>query len=310
MLSRRNIRIKVLQSLFMMGRDPELTAAEAMAYYRRALDRSQILYLFNLLTLIKVTEFAKEDTERKHAKYLPTEDDKNFSDKLYSNSSVQALVKEQDLLDLFQKNNLESLLDEDTSRKYYKSFAKLSKYKNYVYNGKDAADDREILLHLYKHLTKQELFEESVEDHFPTWEDDKSLIVGAMKKTIKALPDTPELYRTFRPDYEAGVEFGEALLDMVLQRNEELEKLIGPALENWEIDRVANIDMLFLKMAICEFTDFQTIPTKVTLNEYVELSKLYSTDKSKDFINGILDKLVKQLLEEGKIVKTGRGLVD
>ncbi len=310
MLSRRNIRIKVLQSLFMMGRDPELTAPEALAYYRSALDRSQVLYLYNLLTLIKVTEFAREDTERKHSKYLPTDEDKKFSDKLFSNRSIQALLKEEDLQDLFKKNELESLLDEDTSRKFYKTFAKLAKYKQYVYQGKSDADDREILLQLYKHLTKQELFEESVEDHFPTWEDDKSLIVGAMKKTIKALPDTPELYRTFRPDYEAGVEFGEALLDMVLQRSQDLEKIIGPALENWEIDRVANIDMLFLKMAICEFTDFPTIPTKVTLNEYVELSKLYSTDKSKDFINGILDKLVRQLDEEGKIKKTGRGLVD
>ncbi len=136
------------------------------------------------------------------------------------------------------------------------------------------------------------------------------MIIGAMKKTIKALPDTPELYRTFRPDYEAGVEFGEGLLDMVVARNDELESIIGPALENWEMDRVANIDMLFLKMAICEFTSFPTIPTKVTLNEYVELSKLYSTDKSKDFINGILDKLLKQFTEEGKIQKTGRGLVD
>ena len=310
MLSRRNIRIKVLQSLYMMGRDPELTAKEAMAYYRNALDRSQVLYLFNLLSLIKVTEFAKEDTARKRAKYLPTEEDKKFSDKLYSNDAIQALIKEEDLQELFQKNKLEELLDEDTSRKYYKSFAKLVKYKTYVYQSKDHQDDRDILLHLYKHLTKEELFEESIEDHFPTWEDDKSLIVGAMKKTIKALPDTPELYRTFRPDYEAGVEFGEALLDMVLERSEELEGIIGPALENWEIDRVANIDMLFLKMAICEFTDFQTIPTKVTLNEYVELAKLYSTDKSKDFINGILDKLLKQLGEEGKIKKSGRGLVE
>ena len=262
MLSRRNIRIKVLQSLYMLGRDPDLTAEEAMAYYRESLDRSQSLYLFNLLNLIRTTDFSTEDTERKHAKYLPSEDDKNFSNKLFSNTCIQALVDEEDLQLLFKKRALHDLLDEDTVRKYYKSFAKLPEYKTYVYHAQSPKEDREILLRLYKHLTKQELFEESMEDHFPTWEDDKSLIIGAMKKTIKALPDTPEMYRTFRPDYEACVEFGEALLDMVAKDDGKLEKVIGPALENWEVDRVANIDMLFLKMAICEFIHFVTIPTK------------------------------------------------
>ncbi len=310
MLSRRNIRIKVLQSLYMMGRDQELEFDDVVSFYRTALEKSQELYLFNLLNLIKTTEFSTEDTERKQAKYLPSEEDKKFSNKLYTNPCIQALVQEDDLQDLLSEKQLPALIDEDTIRKYYKSFAKSRKYKQYVYNGSKVDEDREILLALYKHLVKEELFDESMEDHFASWEDDKSLIVGAMKKTIKALPETPEMYRTFRPDYEAGVEFGESLLEIVVKEDGQLESLIGPALENWEVDRVANIDMILLKMAICEFLNFPTIPTKVTLNEYVELAKLYSTDKSKDFINGILDKLLKELEDGGKVKKSGRGLVD
>ncbi len=310
MLSRRNIRIKVLQALYMIGRDPELDTEYALNFYRQALDRSQELYLFNLLNLIKIAELAIEDTERKASKYLPSESDKKFTAKLYTNSAMQALVKEPDLQLVFKKKGIDSLIQEDTVRKFYKSFAKGEEYKNYVLNEKGTESDRQILLELYKHLTKEELFEETMDDYFPTWEDDKSLIVGAVKKTIKALPESPELFRTFRPDYEAGVEFGENLLVQVIEKDNEYEKLISPALDNWEVDRVANIDMILLKMAICEFMIFPSIPTKVTLNEYVELSKVYSTDKSKDFINGILDKLMKDLYEQGAIKKTGRGLAE
>jgi len=310
MLSRRNIRIKVLQALYMVGRDPELGTDEALDFYRQSLDRSQQLYLFNLLNLIKTTESSVEDTERKQSKYLPSEDDKHFTAKLFTNSSIQALAKEPDLQLIFKKKGIDNLIDEDTVRKFYKSFAKLPEYKEYVLNRNGVEQDREILLSLYKHLLKEELFVETMDDNFPTWEDDKSLIVGAMKKTIKALPESPELFRTFRPDYEAAVEFGENLLSQVIEEDQKFIEIIAPALDNWDVDRVANIDMILLKMALCEFLSFPSIPTKVTLNEYVELSKVYSTDKSKDFVNGILDKLLKDLGAQGVIKKSGRGLED
>ncbi len=308
MLSRRNIRIKVLQVLYMMDRDIEVSAEDGLQYYRASLDRSQDLYLFNLYILLSTTECAKEDAQKKLTKYLPSEEDKRFSARLYLNSSTQALVKEPDLQESFQKRQFQKLLDADIVRKFYRGFAKTPPYVPYVLESKSDEADREILLDLYKYLAKDEVFEETMDDHFPTWEDDKSLIVGAIKKTIKALPQSPELFRTFRPDYEAAVEFGEGLLQDVIDKQDEYEQRIGPALENWEIDRVAAIDMVLLKMAISEFLNCQTIPTKVTLNEYVELSKMYSTDKSKDFVNGILDKLMKDLQAEGLIEKKGRGL--
>ncbi len=310
MLSRRNIRIKVLQALYMMGRDPMVDDEAALEFYRERLENSRDLYLFNLFNLIKTTEFAVEDTERKHSKYLPSEEDKKFSAKLYENRSVQALLAEEDLEAIFLKKDLKRLVEEDNLRKYYKGFAKTDAYRTYVLSEEGDTYDRKILLELYKYLNKEDLYTETMDDHFATWEDDKSLIVGAMKKTIKSLPDTPELYRTFRPDYEAAVEFGENLLAIVAGEGDEFEKLIEPALENWDLDRVANIDMIFLKMALCEFLKFPTIPTKVTLNEYVELAKLYSTDKSKEFVNGILDKLLNDLNEKKMIEKTGRGLAE
>ena len=300
----------MLQSLFMMGRDPEVSPEEAVTSYRNSLDSSQSLYLFNLFNIIKTAEFALEDTERKRAKYLPSDEDKKFTAKLYENEVIQALVRETHLQEVFEEKGLSDLLEEDTARNYYKTFAKTDEYKKYVQNEDGLESHREAVLSMYRLLVKSEIFEENMEDHFPTWEDDRSLIIGAVKKTVKALPQTPELYRTFRPDYEAAVEFGEAMLSQVIEDHKGLEGIIAPALENWDIERVANIDMILLKMALCEFLHFSSIPTKVTLNEYVEISKMYSTDKSKDFINGILDKLMKQLKEEGKIQKSGRGLQD
>ena len=294
----------------MMGRDPEVTKDAALRFYEEKLDKSQELYLFNLLNLIKTTEPSIEDTERKKTKYLPSEEDKKFSSKIYHNDLIQALIKEDDLMLLFKKKNLGAYIDEDAIRNYYKSFAKTREYKDYVYHGEGDDAHREILLALFKHMIKSEVFQESMEDFYPTWEDDKSLIIGAIKKTVKALPDTPEMYRVFRPDYEASIEFGLTLLEKVIDEDSDLETTIAPHLENWEMDRVANIDMVLLKMGLVEFLGFPTIPTKVTLNEYVEISKMYSTDKSKDFINGILDKLMKVLGGEGKINKEGRGLID
>lgn len=285
-----------------------MTPGQAMAFYQQSLINSQELYLFNLITLLRVTEYAQEDFERKNNKYLPKEEDKNFTAKLFENDLVQSLYKNKDFRKLCDKKKLTKLVDEDSLRKHYKDFAATKEYKDYVYRQEGREADMQALLALFRFLSKDENYEEEVETNFPTWEDDKSLIIGAMKKTIKSLPETPELYLTFRPDYEASVEFGESMLSKVMETNNSLEELIDPALENWEMDRVAAIDMILLKMAICEFLYCETIPTKVTLNEYVELAKMYSTDKSKDFINGILDKMMKNLSEEGKISKSGRGL--
>ena len=132
-----------------------------------------------------------------------------------------------------------------------------------------------------------------------------------MKKTLKELPEVEAThFKAYYPDDETCKEFGEVLLTDTHKKDEELLKVIKPALENWDHERLAVIDMILLKMALVEFLECVTIPTKVTLNEYVEVSKMYSTPKSKDFINGILDKLLKDLEEEGKINKEGRGLVN
>lgn len=296
--------------LYMLGRDSQLKFSEALLQYNSNIRQSYELYLFNLLMLLRIAEFAERDAARRKSKLLPTEEDRAFVPKLATNEVIQSLFKNQALMAVFKRHKLEEKIDSDSLRKIYIEFLKEDEYKTYLSNSATTLDDHQnILLALYKFCLSNELFEEFMEDNYRNWIDDKSLIIGAIKKTIKALPSPVEnFYEEYKPDDETVKEFGESLMRNVYQNDGELLHLIEPVLKNWDAERVAIIDMILLKMALCELIDFPTIPTKVTLNEFVEISKLYSTDKSKDFINGILDRLMKQLNDQGKIHKTGRGL--
>ncbi len=200
-----------------------------------------------------------------------------------------------------KKYKLLSSVNQDMVRKLYSDFAATDEYKKYVYKlDYELADHQEIILSLYKFCSKHELFVDAIEDVFPNYIDDDSLIIGAMKKTLKKLPTPFNFYEEFIPDAETVEEYGTDLLYKITHLDKDLLEIIEPALQNWDAERVAILDMILLKMAICEFLYFPTIPTKVTINEYIDVSKMYSTPKSKDFINGILDRLLKKLVKEEK----------
>ncbi len=299
-----------MQMLYAMSRDPKSTFDDVLKNYRESVQQSFELYLYNLLYLMSVAKYALKDAERRSKKHLPSEEDKIFTPKLYMNDLVQAVVSNTKFNDLVRKFDLEKMVDEDGVRALYIDFAKTDEYKKYLSEENNPNDDRKVLLDLYKILIAKEMYNETMEDKYPLWGDDKSLIIGTVKKTIKALPESVEFCNTYKPQDETTVDFGEALLQNVHNKDKSLLEIIEPTLNNWDVDRVAIIDMISLKMALSELMIFPTIPTKVTINEFVEISKMYSTEKSKDFINGILDRLMKKLDKEGKIKKEGRGLID
>lgn len=311
MLSRRNVRIKVMQVLYSMSRDNKLDLNGVLRRYNSNIDKSFELYLFNLLVLGRIAGHAKQDRARKRAKLLPSEEDLAFTAKFCENPLVESLVENQNLSRLYKKYKLEGRIDKDMIRKFYGDFSKTEDYQEFIKQENSGQEDyKDILLKLFKHCISSETYEEYLDDNYSSWTDDKSLVIGAMKKTIKALPADDDFYQAYEPADETVKDFGETLLTRVVQEDEELLGIIEPTLRNWDADRVAIIDMILLKMALCELMYFPTIPTKVTLNEFVDISKIYSTEKSKDFINGILDRLMKQLETDGKINKIGRGLVD
>jgi N utilization substance protein B len=311
MLSRRSVRIKVMQLLYMLNRDEHLSFPDVLKEYNNGIWKAYELYIFQLHLLLKVTQYAEKDAANRAAKHLPTEGDKVFTPRLYSNPSVQSLANHIPFLNIVAKYKHNENIDEDHIRTLYQGFNELPEYKAYLeLENPSKEDDNKILLELYRFLVNHDVYLEMTEDRYNNWQDDESLVVGAMKKSLKALPTDGEFYKEFEPADETVSEFGEQLLRKTCQEDHTLFEHIEPTLKNWDADRVAILDMVMLKMALCELLFFPTIPTKVTLNEYVEISKVYSTDKSKDFINGILDRLMKKLLKEDKIVKEGRGLIE
>lgn len=307
MLSRRNVRVKVLQVLYSSNQDDLITLKESKKAYETSIQNTYSLYLLNLLQLLQISGYAKEDVKLRADKHLPTEEDEVFTPKLFENDIMQMVYSSEGFHELTRKDSLHKLLDNDITKRLYQEFSKSENYKNYILKADCSREDhRDILLDLYKSLTKNELFNEILDDHFANWQENKSLVVGAIKKTLKQEDDDKEFYNNYLPEKETVEDYGAELLHKYFQTEKELEVLIEPNLNNWEIDRVAVIDKILLKMALCEFLYFETIPTKVTLNEYVEISKAYSTPKSKEFINGILDKLKNLLTEEGRIHKVER----
>jgi len=300
-----------MQLLFSLSRDQELTYKEAEKRYWEVIDSTFNLYLYNIYVVQSITALAEVAEANKKSKHLPTEQDKLFSAKLYQNELILNLVENAKLQKKFSTLNFEAISNKDYFKKIYDGFAKTEEYLAYLAKESDNKAHLDIILELYRYCRKDEFFNELMEDNFANWIDDKSVVVGTFKKSVKVLPASdPKFYEVHFPDEETIKDFGSVLLKYTHKEDEELLKIIKPSLKNWDHERLAVLDMIVLKMAITELIHFPTIPTKVTLNEFVEVSKMYSTAKSKDFINGVLDKLMKDLVEEGKVKKEGRGLVD
>ena len=311
MLSRRSVRIKVMQLLYMLNRDEHLDFNGLVKDYNEGIWKTYELYIFQIYLLLRVTQYAEKDAAHRANKMLPNDDDRAFQPRLYANPCTQSLANHVDFLNVVAKYKANENVDEDHVRSLYLAFAETPEYKAYLALAEPTNEEHiKILLELYRFLTNHDLFVDMSEDRYNNWPDDESLVVGAMKKTLKTMPFQGAFFKEHEPNDETVREFGEQLLRKTCQEDRALFAHIEPTLKNWDADRVAILDMIMIKMALCELLHFPTIPTKVTLNEFVEISKVYSTDKSKDFINGILDRLMKKLVREEKIVKEGRGLIE
>lgn len=298
-----------MQLLFAVNRDEQLGFEEAKKRYWKSIQDTFGLFLLNLHVMIEVSRVSNMDMERRRSKHLPTEMDKRFSDKLFNNSLIKNLEINRELKKELTKFQFESSLNSDYFESIYSEFAKTKEYEKYISTECDNKDHLNIILELYRFCRQNDLFNEIMEDHYGTWQDDKSVVIGAIKKVLKDLPHAEEkFFLEFGPSDETVNEFGYNLFEKTYKSDELLQSYIEPTLKNWDADRLAILDMIILKMATCEFISFQSIPSKVTLNEYVDISKNYSTAKSKEFINGVLDKVLSELDSKGLVIKEGRGL--
>ena len=278
-----------------------------------SIERIYDLYIYLLLSFPVVREVALNKQDERKKKLRPTKEDLYPNLKFVDNKIISLITKSVDLNQLSENRKIN--WDNDEKREIYrKIFIEIEKsevYFEHMNNDEKGFEaDRNFLIQLFKaEIANSPLIYDFFEDEDIHWMDDIDLACSMVIKTIK---NTKEYKFDVMPLYKANDDekaFICTLLKETIKKDAENELMIENLVENWEFERIAKMDVLLLKMAITELQCFETIPTKVSINEYIEISKYYSTPKSNVFINGILDKSVNLLSKENKINKSGRGLI-
>ena len=314
MLTRRHIRVKVMQSLYAFNGSESDDFSKQEKFLLFSIDNMYNLYLLLLSLLIEIQKRAVADLEKKQKKHLATAEDKNPNRKFVNNQLFELLANNQ----LFQPeleskkvNNWE--LDDEYVEIVFKAIINSELYKEYMQSRvSNFKEDKEFIVDVYKEIiAPNDKLYEYLEDKHLTWLDDLPTINTTILKLLrKAKPSKTESY--FVPQLYRDLDDRQYALDLfrkTLLNSSSLNEAIQEKTQNWDAERIADVDFVLLKMAICELKEFPTIPVKVTINEYLEIAKEYSTPKSSIFINGVLDKLVKEYQESNKLKKIGRGLV-
>ena len=314
MLSRRHIRIKVLQALYAYFRDENPDMTISLRALNRSLERIYELYLYDMATFKELHRAAVEQIELAGKKHIQTTEDSNPRLAFVDNKVLKLIVENTQLNNLLEDKHVSWAEYREQFKKIFRKFREEDQeYFNYMKTAPhDFKEDKKLLKYLYAaYICENEFLHQHYEDEYIHWADDLDAAQMMTTKTIKTMNDKSDnshpLVKLFKDKEDQ--DFGGQLFRKVVANSSNYEKLISDKTRNWETDRIAVVDILLMKMALAELTEFPEIPIKVTLNEYIELAKQYSTPRSGNFINGVLDKLVIDLKEKEKIVKIGRGLL-
>lgn len=311
MLGRRQLRAKAMQALYAYHRgncDFNLIDKNMV----KGVNDVEKLYFYLLNLLVAIKDEAEKKIDIGLNKNFPTEEEANPKRKFVENPIFLILENHPELKEFREVHKELSWNVEDVyPSKILNEFIETDLYKKYLYEKETDFDGhKELIIKLYSEfVAPNDSLYEHIEALSLLWADDLHIANTMVLNTIKMFSenDTPKLF-TLLLD-EEHLDFTRELLRETIQNDEETSKIIDEKAKNWDVERIALLDRILLQMAITEFIYFPSIPTKVTINEYVELSKVYSTPNSKVFINGILDKAQKDLQEQGKIRKSARGLI-
>ena len=312
MLTRRHIRIKVMQALYQHQQTEGFDISTGEKNLRKSIDRIFELYLYELKALTDILRIAQDQVEKNRNKHLATYEDLNPNLRFVENPVLNLLAQNEAFRKELEFYHISFGDDRDLLRNIYREFQRSSEYKEYM--GKQmvfAEDHQRIVRVLYgAFITQNELLYQVYEEKSLHWADDLDAAQMMVTKTIKKYKAGNEnltLLPLLKDD--SDMDFAIKLYRKVISNGKEYEEQIFAKAKNWESDRIAIVDIILMKMALAEMLSFTDIPVKVTINEYIELSKDYSTNKSATFINGIIDNLRKDLEDEGAIRKIGRGLL-
>jgi N utilization substance protein B len=302
MISRRNIRVKVMQTLYNMSTlESGAKPGESQKILQNHFDQTQHLFVHLVYFLTEVSRYAETDSHQRAGKHLPNYEDLHVNTKLAGNKSLWKIIEEPSYKQVLVKVKPQQIIDKELVRKVYLQLAESAEYKTYLHKeGRDNKEERDILeFILDKMMLANDNFTSYIEEKFSNWDDDGEMVIQLLVNFLQK-PSGTDFNEMITTDKK---EFAINLLKTVEEKSEHLQTLIIPKLKNWDPERIALLDMILMKMGVAEFLYFETIPPKVTINEYIDLAKEYSTPQSGQFVNGILDNIHKELVAEGKMQK-------
>jgi len=301
-----------MQSIYSIRRNDVQNIEKEEKFLLKSIENTANLYFTILSAMIEIQKYESDFIERSKKKYLPSSEELNPNTKfignrilhiiLQSNSLTQALNDRK--INLWKKNN-------DCIVLLVNDIKTSEIYKKYLSSGENSfEEDHSFIINLFtKIIAPNHKLYQYLEDYSLTWVDDIPIVNTSIQKQLKNLKSETDIFEVLSLyKNEEDKEFAQQIFRKTILNETTLEKEYISKTPNWDKERIAEIDTIILKMAICEFLKFPSIPFKATINEYLEIAKEYSTPKSSIFINGVLDKLVQQYKQENKMLKTGRGL--
>ncbi|MCO6501109.1 MAG: transcription antitermination protein NusB [Vicingus serpentipes] len=316
MLSRRFLRIKIFQALYAYFQSDGKNSTTVEKELFLSLERMFDLYLFFLIIGKELVHHSKLKMEDAKQKRLPTEEDLNPNTKFIDNQVFNLLTNNPKLNELITKRKVTWDADQELATKLFNFLRKHEVYTNYMSTRETTfEEDQKFVIDIYKKVIPEfDLLLSEINDKSIYWGyDEMDFVLSMVLKTLKKLNAKSNASAAIMPlyrDEKEDILFVKELFQKTIAADKENAVMIAEKTKNWDVDRIAMVDILLMKMALTEFIFFKSVPVKVTLNEYIDLSKWYSTPKSKAFINGVLDKLVEELKGNGKLKKTGRGLLE
>ena len=315
MLNRRHLRVKVLQALYAYHQSDTKDIKLYEKNMLHGIDEVFEMYIWMLSLISEVANHAANDAEERANKHLPTAEDLNANRKILENRFIVTLNDNRDYLIALKKYKVEWHFEPELAKTLFTTLKNAPEYAEYLAKTDDTIHtDKDIIKFIFKKvILKSSLAEQVFEDKFIFWPVDRDVLQALIAKTFKnfASEDAKQNHLAeITGNWIEDREFVVTLFEQSIRYDKPYQELIAAKTQNWEPERIAMMDTLLMKMAITEFINFASIPVKVTINEYLEISKEFSTPKSNSFINGILDKILIDLKAEQKIKKIGRGLIE
>lgn len=291
--------MQALYSIDSMSGD--LKPGEAATILTKKIEQSRQLLTYLLYFITEVARYSEVDARQKASKHLPTAEDLKINTKIAGNELLWKILEEPSYKKVIAELKPRNIVDAELLKKIYLQLVASPEYAEYIEEpSRDKKAEKEMLAFIFSNLLlPNEDFITHLEEHFINWDDDAEMMNQLVLNYLQK-PSHYNLAEILSPD---KLEFAKGLLQTVLDKKELCMELIKPKLNNWDADRIAALDLIILQMGVCEFLFFETIPTKVTINEYIDLAKEYSTVQSGQFVNGLLDNIHKELTAENKIHK-------